>query len=108
MKTPMNTQNTQECKVKHWSVRTVSGFAGGALFEDELFNAQVNLTVCTNSDTVEEVRKRVEAMPDLLSACQMTLQIFKEYEDAHECINYADAERIMRRCRDAIQKAGAK
>jgi len=46
-----------------WNVFVRSGAAGGVTRE-----ATINLTIQTEADTVEEVRAKVEALPDLIEA----------------------------------------
>ena len=60
--------------MKHplWKVTTISGAAGGVTRD-----AIVNLRIKTKSDTVEPVRLKVEAVPDMLYALE---ELVSEWE----------------------------
>ena len=52
-----------------WKVKTICGYAGGNS-QDAMLNCEIE----TKSDTVDEIRQKVEAAPDLLEACQYALK----------------------------------
>lgn len=56
-----------------WKVKTVAGYAGGS---DN--SAMARLEIYTHAQTVEDIRRKVEAMPDLLRACQAALEWIKD------------------------------
>lgn len=61
-----------------WNVKTVSGAAGGCTRQ-----AEVALRIECESDTVEAVRRKVEALPELLEACHAALKsLMDDYADA--------------------------
>lgn len=63
--------------MKPWTVKTISGAAGGTSRQ-----ATVNLQINTEADTVEEVRRAVEALPDLLKMNANLLEALKELDRA--------------------------
>lgn len=102
--------------VKHtpWLVRTVTGYAGGSGSES---NASVTLQIQTQSNTVEEVRQKVEALPELLEVCRdlagRLAQVMENHpnlpdpydssEDSHE---WTEGDKIaLDNARNAITKA---
>jgi hypothetical protein len=73
---------------KPWTVRTVSGFAGG---EGDRSPATLTLEIKTESNTVEEVRELVERLPefqvfanDMVGYLEMKLVGFRQdYPEGH-------------------------
>lgn len=72
-----------------WKVTTISGVAGGPTRE-----ATVNLKVETLSDTVEEVRAKVEALPQLVEALELaeaTIERLNRHDSANGTLDVVRA-----------------
>src|SRR4051812_23534625 len=70
MNTKTNPNKMSSKYIPSWNVRLIKGFAGG---HGENSPALVTLDISTEANTVEEVRAKVEALPDLLEACKMLM-----------------------------------
>lgn len=54
-----------------WKVKAITGYSGEGI-------TVAKLEVSTQAQTVESIRRKVEAMPDLLRACQAALEYIKD------------------------------
>ncbi len=86
---------------KPWNVETISGAAGGMSRE-----ATINAQITCKADTVEEIRRLLDAAPDLLGALQDCVTVVEELV-SDLCPNGDDpAARIfIKKAEAAIAKA---